>query len=167
MHCRWEWSSEWYNLGPEDIKASFIFLLIIILQHNQVVRVAGEKENSSVSYKLNRPLELLLWSNHWPLGDKWNSLVMKLLQSTVALNLLVLHVNLHLIFFCLRDWIILAYFLTSGPTVSTQHCHLPPRTECLSFRKSQLRVINPSLYLNDGYLSRRSLNSGTMENPTS
>ena len=118
-----------------------------------------KRQEKNIRPRLTRPLELLLWSYHRPLGSWRNSLVVKLLQSMLAMCLFP-WVNTNLIFFFFRDCIIFAYVLTVGPMYSSQQPHLPLRTDCLSFSQSQFSVINPSLYLKDGKLSLRSLNSG-------
>ena len=48
----------------------------------------------------------------------------------------------------------------SGANVFFAATPPPLRTDCLSFSQSQFSVANPSLYLKDGKLSLRSLNSG-------
>ena len=136
------------------------FRISFWVQHNWLER-QGTDKNSSLNtlQRHTRPQELLLWSYHLPLGSWRNSLVTKVEQSMLAL-ILLLCPKQNLIFFCFKDWIIVAYRLTVLPMYSSQGPHLPLRTDCLSFRKSQFIAINPSLYMKDGNLFLRSLKSG-------
>ena len=57
----------------------------------QSVRMAGRRKTKlpQTEQKHTRPLELLFWSYYLPLGSLQNSLVIKLLQSMLALSCLL------------------------------------------------------------------------------
>lgn len=136
------------------------FHISFVMQHNWLEWLGKNRRSHLHTEKTHtRPQELLLWSYHLPLGSWRNSLVTKVEQSMLAL-ILLLCPKRNLIFFCFKDWIIVAYRLTVLPMYSSQGPHLPLRTDCLSFRKSQFIAINPSLYMKDGNLFLRSLKSG-------
>ncbi len=133
--------------------------IFFVMRHNWLEWQRWKNKTFTTQQRHTRPQELLLWSYHLPLGSWQNSLVIKLVQSMLALILLSCP-RTNLIFFDFKDWIIVAYCLTVGPMYSSQLPHLPLRTGCLLFRKSQFIVINPSLYLKDENLFLRSVNNG-------